>query len=113
VVYIGDIGVSHRSVFTPAGVFPLKGTSWVVMDMTRTEKKIPTWAIVLAVVFAFLCLLGLLFLLAKEEITTGYVQVTVTGSGLHHATMILARDPSALQQVSHQVNWARSAAAAA
>lgn len=113
VVTIGDIGVSHRSVFTPAGTFPLKGTSWVAMDMTRVEKKIPVWAIVLAVIFAFLCLIGLLLLLVKEEITTGYVQVTVTGEGLHHATMIPARDPGAFQRISQQVNWARSAAAAA
>lgn len=113
VVTIGDIGVSYKTVFTPAGTYPLRGTSWVAMDMTRVEKKIPTWAIVLAVVFALACLLGLLFLLVKEDVTSGYVQVTVTGDGLHHATMIPARDPSTFQQVSQQVNWARSAAAAA
>lgn len=31
----------------------------------------------LAIIFALACLLGLLFLLVKEDVTTGYVQVSV------------------------------------
>ena len=38
-----------------------------VDDTSYTVRKTPTWAIVLAVVLAFIFLLGLLFLLVKED----------------------------------------------
>lgn len=109
---IGDIGVSQTSIFLPTGRHSVRGSTWVVTDMSRTEEKIPTVAIVLAVVFIWLCFLSLLFLLMKERQTTGYIQVAVQGEGFHHTTMIPARSPEALPHVAAQVNWARSLAAA-
>ncbi|MDX6260618.1 MAG: hypothetical protein QOH84_2306, partial [Kribbellaceae bacterium] len=76
-VTIGDISVEQYRIVTPAGVLPTQGTNWSAMDMTRTEEKIPAYAIVLAIIFFLFCLLGLLFLLIKERKTTGFVQVTV------------------------------------
>ncbi|CAM5379425.1 hypothetical protein SANTM175S_07188 [Streptomyces antimycoticus] len=76
------------------------------MDMSRT--KIPTVAIVLAIVFALLCLIGLLFLLMKEKQTTGFIQVTVTSGGRHHTTMIRATGPDTIHRVMGQLNYARS-----
>ncbi|MEU9603187.1 hypothetical protein [Streptomyces sp. NPDC048057] len=110
-VAIGDIVVMHDTIVTPAGHLPLKGAVWNVTDMSRTEEKIPTHAIVLAVVFFFFCFLGLLFLLMKEKKTTGYVQVTVTSGGKHHATMVPAQHMMTIQHVMGQVNYARSLSA--
>ncbi|MFG3353777.1 hypothetical protein [Streptomyces sp. NPDC048001] len=107
-VSIGDITVLPDGIVTPAGTLPLKGAVWNATDMSRTEEKIPTHAIVLAVVFFVFCLLGLLFLLMKEKTTTGFVQVTVTSGGKHHSTMIPATSPHTFQQVMGQVNYARS-----
>ncbi|MEV7502884.1 hypothetical protein [Streptomyces sp. NPDC093018] len=105
---IGDITVMGDQIITPAGQLPLRGAVWNVTDMSRTEEKIPTHAIVLAVVFALLCLLGLLFLLMKEKRTTGYIQVTVTSGGRHHQTMVPAFGPETFPAIMGQVNYARS-----
>lgn len=107
-VSIGDITVMGDSIVTPAGSMPLRGAVWNATDMSRTEEKIPTHAIVLAIVFFIFCLLGLLFLLMKEKQTTGFIQVTVTSNGKHHSTMIQARGPETFQQVMGQINYARS-----
>ncbi|MFI8961270.1 hypothetical protein ACIGO8_04065 [Streptomyces sp. NPDC053493] len=105
---LGDITIVGDQIVTPAGTMPLKGAVWNAMDMSRTEEKIPTVAIVLAIVFALLCLIGLLFLLMKEKQTTGFIQVTVTSGGRHHATMIPATGPDTIHWVMGQLNYARS-----
>ena len=104
----GDITVMSDSIVTPSGTMPLKGAVWTATDMSRTEEKIPTVAIVLAIIFALFCLIGLLFLLMKEKRTTGFIQVTVTSGGRHHSTMIPAMSPETSQMVMAQVNTARS-----
>lgn len=87
---------------------PLKGAVWTATDLSRTEEKIPTVAIVLAIIFALLCLIGLLFLLMKEKKTTGFIQVSVTSGGRHHSTMIPATGPQTFQMVMAQITTARS-----
>ncbi|MFD7323791.1 hypothetical protein ACFV9D_22265 [Streptomyces sp. NPDC059875] len=108
VLSLGDITVVGDQIITPAGSMPLKGAVWNAMDMSRTEEKMPTVAIVLAVIFFIFCLLGLLFLLMKEKQTTGFIQVTVTSGGRHHATMIPATGPDTIHRVMGQLNYARS-----
>ncbi|WP_406137094.1 hypothetical protein [Streptomyces sp. NBC_01089] len=110
-VSIGDITVVQDGIVTPAGTLPLRGAVWNATDMSRTEERIPPVAIVLAIVFALLCLIGLLFLLMKEKRTTGFIQVTVTSGGRHHATMIPATGPQTFPQVMGQLNYARSLSA--
>ncbi|MFJ3900612.1 hypothetical protein [Streptomyces sp. NPDC090025] len=105
---LGDISVVGDQIITPAGAMPLKGAVWNAMDMSRTEEKLPTVAIVLAVIFFLFCLLGLLFLLMKEKQTTGFIQITVTSNGRHHQTMIPATGPDTFHWVMGQVNYARS-----
>ncbi|MFG2597028.1 hypothetical protein [Streptomyces sp. NPDC048462] len=105
---IGDITVMGDSIVTPSGTMPLKGAAWTATDMSRTEEKIPTVGIVLAIVFALLCLVGLLFLLMKEKKTTGFIQVSVTSGGRHHSTMIPATHPETFAMVMSQINSARS-----
>ncbi|MGR8008765.1 hypothetical protein [Streptomyces hypolithicus] len=107
-MHIGDITVTGDSVITPSGTMPLRGAIWTATDMSRTDEKIPTVAIVLAVVFSVACLLGLLFLLMKEKVTTGYIQITVTSGGRHHSTMIPAIGPQTFPMVMGQINYLRS-----
>jgi len=110
---IGDIGVSRTFIYTPNGNAPMRGSQWYASDTSRTEDKIPAWAIVLAMVFALACLLGLLFLLVKEKTTTGYVEVRVSSGTLSHLTQIPVSDPTQVMQIRHLVGQAQSFAAAA
>ncbi|MFE6663193.1 hypothetical protein ACFVFH_06455 [Streptomyces sp. NPDC057697] len=108
VLVFGDIAVMQDQIMTPAGPMPLKGAVWTATDLSRTEEKIPTVGIVLAIVFALFCLVGLLFLLMKEKQTTGFVQVSVTSGGRHHSTMIPAVGPDTFPMVMAQLNTARA-----
>lgn len=110
-VSIGDITVVNDAIVTPSGTLPLRGAVWNATDMSRTEEKMPTHAIVLAIVFFLFCLLGLLFLLMKERTTTGFIQVTVTSGGRHHSTMVPATNPQSFQMVMGQIGYARSLSA--
>ncbi|MGY5124122.1 hypothetical protein [Streptomyces nigrescens] len=105
---LGDIAVSGDTIMTPAGPMPLKGAVWTATDMSRTEERMPAHAVVLAIVFFVFCLLGLLFLLMKERVTTGFVQVTVNSGGRHHSTMIPVQSREQVMWVLNQVNYARS-----
>ncbi|MEU8705163.1 hypothetical protein [Streptomyces sp. NPDC048565] len=111
VLSLGDITVMNDGIVTPSGTLPLKGAVWTATDMSRTEEKIPTVGIVLAIVFALFCLIGLLFLLMKEKRTTGFVQITVTSGGRHHQTMIPATGPETFPWIMSQVNTARTLSA--
>ncbi|MEZ5135602.1 MAG: hypothetical protein R2699_11270 [Acidimicrobiales bacterium] len=110
---VGDIAVTGTEVHTPAGSVPLRNTTWMVSNMTTTTSGIPTWAIVMAILFAVLCLLGLLFLLVKEERTTGVMQVVVQADGFYHATQIPVGNVAAVADVENRVNYIRSLVASA
>ncbi|MCB1250096.1 MAG: hypothetical protein KDB36_11845 [Acidimicrobiales bacterium] len=110
---VGDIAVTGTEVHTPAGSIPLRNTTWMVSNMTTTTSGIPTWAIVMAILFAVLCLLGLLFLLVKEERTTGVMQVAVQADGFYHATQIPVGNVAAVADVENRVNYIRSLVASA
>src|SRR5438067_10741741 len=79
VVTVGDMAVTPTTVVTPAGRYPLAGTTWVVSNNTMMTESIPAYAIVLAIIFFVFCLLGLLFLLIKERKVSGFMQVSVQG----------------------------------
>jgi hypothetical protein len=113
VLTIGDIGVTSTQVVTPNGTAALAGSQWIVTDRTYTTTKIPTWAIVMAVLFALVCLLGLLFLLAKETVTTGYVEVTLHSESLVHMTQVPVTGPNDVAWYRQQVAHAQSLAAQA
>ncbi|MER5308344.1 hypothetical protein ABT034_11200 [Streptomyces sp. NPDC002773] len=108
VLVLGDITVVGDQILTPAGAMPLKGAVWNAMDMSRTDEKISTTGIVLACVFVVFCGLGLLFLLMKEQKTSGFVQVTVSSGGKYHSAMIPAMRPDTIHWVMGQLNYARS-----
>jgi hypothetical protein len=110
---IGDIHVSHHWVVTPSGTAPLAGAQWFFADQSRTERKIPTWAIVLAIVFALACLLGLLFLLVKEDVTFGWVQVSVRAGNVTHVTQVPVTSRADVGRVAQQVQQAQALTAQA
>lgn len=110
-IAIGDIAVVDGAVVTPSGTLPLRGAIWTATDMSQTAERIPAYAVVLAILFFPLCFLGLLFLLIKERVIAGYVQVTVTGGGRFHSTMIPVQDQQTFPMVMHQLNYARSLSA--
>jgi hypothetical protein len=114
VLTVGDIGVTQSQIVTPNGVAPLAGSSWLATDMSVTQSKIPTWALVVAIVGAiFTCLLSLLFLLAKEHVTTGYVQVSVRSGDITHTTQVPVTSLDAVTNVRASVAHAQALAAQA
>src|SRR6266536_1528452 len=56
-------------------------------------------------------LLGLLFLLAKEKYTTGYVEVSVQAGNLFHATQMPVSSQYQVAQIRQQVSQAQTLAA--
>ncbi len=82
--------------------------------MSQTTRDTPTWAVVLCVLTALeTCGLGLLFLLVKEQKTTGSVQVQVQNEKLFHMTQMYVRSPMQVNQIQQQVRQAQTMAAAA
>ncbi|MGE3288799.1 MAG: hypothetical protein AB7J32_22230 [Pseudonocardia sp.] len=112
-VSFGDIGVTSNWVVTPSGRVPVRQAQFLFTDLSHTTSTIPAWAIVLAIVFFLFCLLGLLFLLVKEERTGGWVQIVVTGPGLAHTTQLPVSSPQQVMHYAAQVNYARAIAASA
>ncbi len=110
---IGDIAIVGDQIITPNGSAPLAGSTWIVADRTHEETKIPAFAIVLAIIFALACLLGLLFLLIKEKTMSGYVEVSVHSGDLLHVTQVPARSAYEVQQIRMSVSQAQGLAARA
>lgn len=111
VAQIGDIRVSSTTIYTPNGEMPLQGSQWLVTDQWHATQKTPTWAIVLAIVLFFcLTVFSLLFLLAKEVVYTGMVQVVVTSGTRQHVTRIPVSSQGQVTGIHQQVNYVRSLA---
>ena len=108
---IGDIAVTEDSVITPNGSGPLRDAQWIFTDMSRTETKIPTVSIVLAIVFALFCLIGLLFLLMKEKVTSGYVEISVRVGDIFHKTQIPVNSQSRIDDLRRLFNTVQSMSA--
>jgi hypothetical protein len=108
---IGEISVTTTMVHTPVGGCPLRGSQWTAQDQWITSQKTPTWAIVLAILgFCILTIFSLLFLLAKETVLSGVVQVTVTNGPFTYVARIPVYDHGMAQHVHNQVNYARAMA---
>lgn len=109
---IGDISVSEYWISTPAGQFPVRGSAWTVTDMSTTEEHFPIAAIVLAILFTLVCLLGLLILfLMKEVRQVGFVQVAVQGDAFFYTTRIPVTHPQDVLAINDEVEYARELAA--
>lgn len=113
ILTIGDIGVTPEMIVTPNGHGKLAGSQWICTDMSRTESKTPTWAVVVAIIGFWLCLIPLFFLLVKEQVTTGYVEVSVRTAGTYHKTQIPISHQDQVAQIRQMVSQAQSLAAQA
>ncbi len=112
IVQVGEIGVTSTLVRTPAGDIPLAGSTWQVSDYWHSEQRIPRWAIVAAIAgFCLLTVFSLLFLLVKETVSRGTVQVTVTNGTQQYVARIPVTDQSQVDYINQQVNYVRSLAA--
>jgi hypothetical protein len=112
-VTIGDIACTQTEVITPTGRCAIGSATWTFTDMSRTTKEIPTWAIVCMAIFLFSCLLGLLFLLAREERTEGFVQVVVQGPGFLHHVQLPVSSVAQIYDLNARVGYARGLSSAA
>lgn len=108
---IGDISYDARAVHVPGRSFPIAGSVWTVRDQSRSERVMPSWAIICAIVFFLFCFLGLLFLAVKETRVSGYVEVEVRQGANFHVTQVPAVGPQTLTWANSAVNHARSVAA--
>ncbi|MEV6559977.1 hypothetical protein AB0M22_29945 [Nocardia sp. NPDC051756] len=111
-VTVGDIGCTGTRVMTPSGEHPLAGTTWIVTNQTSVDRRIPSYAIVLAVLLMVFCLLGLVFLAVKEEKIQGFVQVSVQGPGFYYATQVRITDRAQVFDTEQRVNYIRGLVAA-
>ncbi len=113
ILTIGDIAITSEKVITPNGTGNLADSQWIFSDMSRTETRMPAIAIILAIVFALLCLIGLLFLLMKETTTTGYAEVSVHSGNLYHKVQIPVQSKTDVDRIRELVNKAQLLAAQA
>ncbi len=112
VAQIGDIRVTSKLVHTPAGSFPLAGSTWQVNDFWHTEQKTPTWALLTAIFgFCVLTVFSLLFLLVKETVHRGTVQVTVSNGRHQYVARNAVVNQEQVQYLHQQVNYVRALAA--
>ncbi len=112
IVQVGEIGVTSTVVHTPAGDIPLAGSTWQVSDYWHSEQRIPKWAIVAAIGgFCLLTVFSLLFLLVKETVARGTVQVTVTNGTQQYVARIPVTSQEQVAFLNQQVNYVRSLAA--
>jgi hypothetical protein len=112
IVQIAEIAVTSTTVHTPAGDIPLAGSQWQVNDYWVSQQRIPRWAIIAAVAgFCVLTVFSLLFLLVKESVMQGTVQVTVTNGTRQYVARIAVRDQVAVTTINQQVNYVRMLAA--
>jgi len=111
IAQLGEVSVTSSMVYTPSGAFPLRGSQWMVSDQWSVGHKIPTWAIVLAIVLIPCTgFLSLLFLLAKEDVYLGTVTVTITNGPAAYVARLPVTNQAQVQHVYNQVNYLRSVA---
>ena len=108
-VTLGEIHCTASTVMTPNGSFPIRGTDWGIHDGSSMTRRIPPYAIVLAILLTiFTCGLALLFLLIQENVYTGKVDVTVRDkAGNYFATSIPVRHDGTVADVHTRVNYCR------
>ena len=112
IVQIAEIAVTSTVVHTPAGDIPLAGSQWLVTDYWFTQQRTPRWAIIAAIAgFCVLTVFSLLFLIIKESVMQGTVQVTVTNGTRQYVARIPVTDQMAVTSINQQVNYVRTLAA--
>ena len=115
-VSFGDISVSRHWLAVPGHTVPLSGTTFEVADRTFVTTRTPTWAVVVAIVGFFLIfILSLLFLLVRENVVSGQIDVTVRNdaAGLNYSTPFRVLGDGDAADLHARVNYARQLVGAA
>ena len=106
---LGRISANEYWVTTPVGSWELKDVTVSTYDQTVVASRIPTWAVVAAIVTAFFFLIGLLFLLAKDDSTSGSVSLTITATDwLTAASLIHVFSEQSHHDTISRVNYLQS-----
>ena len=106
---VGQIVVNEHWLTTPAGSWELKEANVSLFDQTRMESRIPSWAIVTAIITALFFLVGLLFLLARENTITGFITVTITSEqGQAYTEHVPVNSPMMRADIFSRVNYIQS-----
>ena len=101
-------------VNTPAGSAPMNGTTFHAQESIWYEQKTPQWAIVVAIVgLFFICLFSLFFLMAKENVAVGYIDVTVVNGQFTHTTRVSIANQFQADLVRRQIADAQHMASVA
>jgi len=105
-MWVGDIAVCDHWIVTPTGTVKAQEATWQTTPMWQNRRVLPTWAVVMAICTFWIFLLGLLFLLVREERAEGTIQVTVTAPGFMHLTYLPVR--SAAEAAQHEASVAKA-----
>jgi hypothetical protein len=108
-VTIGAIGATPEFAVTPGGSWHLADVNVSAHDQTSTTTHTPGWAIVMTVITVWFFLLGLLFLLARERRTQGFVAVQLWASnGQSYTEHIQVWTEQQRADVLNRVNYLQS-----
>lgn len=112
-VQVGELACTEHWLLTPGGTVPLRRMQFMVRENVVVQRRIPPYAIVLAVLFFLACLLGLLFLLIQEDVVSGSVEVTATGpDGFSFHTSMPVSRPGDVVAARERVDYCRRLVAA-
>lgn len=88
---IGGFTVTHHTLRTVNGTYPLAGTQWQLSDRRYILKRANTAAVVFAILLIpFSGFLSLLLLLIRDSVEAGFVEISVQGPGFYESTQIHA-----------------------
>lgn len=108
-VTVADITVIPGMIITPSGQFPLPGAIWTATDNSHQQKRIPGWAIALALIFlAPTCGFSLLLLMVSETNLSGHIEVTVANAGRFHQTSIPVNGSGTFADITARISYART-----
>ena len=105
---VGELACTEHWLLTPGGTVPLRRMQFMVRENVVVQRRIPPYAIVLAIIFFLACLLGLLFLLIQEDVVSGSVEVTATGpDGFSFHTSMPVSRPGDVVAARERVDFCR------
>lgn len=108
-VQIGEIACTQNWLMVPGSTVPLSGCDFQLRESVTVQRRIPPYAIVLAIIFFMACLLGLLFLLIQEDVLSGSVEVTVSKpGGPKFNASVPVRSQRDIDEVRSKVDYARA-----
>jgi len=104
-----NIHINGNHLASFGAVSPLAGSQWHTTTTGTAQRFTPTWAIIMCVLFIWVCLLGLLFLIVKQERYVGEVTVTVrTAGGQSWSDSVPVQSIASRDYVLQRVAWAQT-----